>query len=121
VASPFERLQRCSRCGVGVIPPDPPRICPHCQAVHVVPRFEDWPDGLAKWLVDRYLQLFFRPYQTEQARMEYLLRSCFVGEIVNGHVIPHGSSASDIYPAALAEFEKWKANRAAGEPARAVA
>ncbi|MGK2935221.1 MAG: hypothetical protein ACSLFE_08265 [Gemmatimonadaceae bacterium] len=107
----FERLQRCSSCGTGVVPAEQPRVCPSCFAVHACPRVEDWPPRMIAFLCRRLVQQWLRPFSsmTRQAQMEALLKSVFRGETVAGQTMARAATADDLWPLALRTYEEWVA------------
>lgn len=110
----FETLQRCGACSEGVIPAEPPRVCPNCGAVYACPRIEDWPPRFVTFLCRRMIRQWFKPFEsmTRQQQLEQLLRAVFRGTTVNGHVIPRSATANEVWPLARAEYDRWIATSA---------
>lgn len=102
-------MQRCTACGEGILPAEPPRICPNCQTVYVCPRVEEWPVRFVTFLCRRMIRQWFRPFEsmTRQQQLEALLKAVFRGTVVNRHVIPRSASANEIWPLAKMEYEAW--------------
>lgn len=113
----FERLQRCTACGTGVVPAEQPRVCPSCMAVHVCPRIEDWPPKMFSYLCHLLIKQWFRPFEsmTRQAQLEALLKAVHRGQTVEGHIIPRAASADDVWPAAERGYNEWMARQRAVE------
>lgn len=102
-------MERCTACGVGILPAEQPRTCPSCLTVFECPRVEEWPPRMFTFLCRRMIAQWFAPFasMTKQQQLEALLKAVFRGTAVNRHMIPRSASAHEIWPLAKMEYEKW--------------
>lgn len=99
----------CSACRTLLPEPPEPQVCTRCSRV-AVPLYTDWPPGMRRWLLGKFVAGFFAPWSTatEQYRWERLLSAVMHGRQWGTKVLPRAAALADCYAVACEEVKAWE-------------